>query len=393
MTVLSRTGSNSFFFRHFHAIFLFLCWTIVQAVLYYNYGIATDLEAAKYIHEAHNILETGTVTTPNFWLYSTQIFLISAAIKLNTGLFSVYLVQLFFNALATWTLYKFIRRTSNKTTGFLLALVFIFNIPLQTFNSFLQTESLFYSLTILFSCYLLSLQQFTVKNAVLVLLFLFLISFTRPTGVLFIACSSLYLFFRFARALSTLAKIAITIATCIGFFFALNAALGIGGDLDFMLPFRDERIICGVPTLPYFRDIKMSENPNSIYGLFYYITHNTDQFIRLAWLRTKAFFGLSRSYYSNGHNLYLYVYFFPFYLLVLLSIKKWIRQNKYLLLFCFSIIAINWCTVIMSCDDWHNRFFLSVVPYIYILAAPAVQTIADKFKPDDNKRNIQARTI
>jgi hypothetical protein len=361
----------------------------VQSLLLYHHGIVTEFEATKYIAEAGNIIEKGTVSSPNFWLYSTQIFLIAAAKKLHAGFISVAFIQWIFNAFATWALYRFSARITSKITGFLITLLFIFNIPLQTFNFFLQTESLFYSFTILFSCYLLGLQKLTRKNSLYILLFLILISFTRPTGLLWVPSTFLFLFFRFFRNFPFVLKIGITVIASIGFLFFLNQALGSGGELDFMLPFRDERIICGVPTLPHFIDIKISDNPNSLQGLLYYITHNFEQFSRLAWLRSKAFFGLYRSYYSNGHNVYLILYFYPLYILVLLSLRKGFAQNKHLLLYCFSLIFLTWTTVILTCDDWHNRFFLSIVPYIYILSAPTLKNITDKIKNNASKRNIQ----
>lgn len=370
-------------------IILAFCWLSVQGILFYQYGIQTDFEARKYIEQADILINTGTVSSPNFWLYSTQIFLIAAAKKIQAGLISVVIIQWLFNLLTTWCLYKFTVRISGKITGLIITLLFIFNFPLQTFNSFLQTESLFHSLTILFSCYLLSLSRLTWRNFTYIFLFLALISFTRPTGLLWFPCSFLYLFFRFFRGFSFLVKIGITVAASVGFLFFLNSALGSGGELDFMLPFRDERIICGVPTLPYFTDIKISDNPNSVFGLLYYITHNFDQFARLAWLRSKAFFGLYRSYYSSGHNIYLAAYFFPMYLLALFSLRKWISHNKHLLLYCLSLIGITWISVIITCDDWHNRFFLSVVPYIYILSIPAVKSITGKL----SKQHVQSRDI
>ncbi|HEY6504949.1 MAG TPA: hypothetical protein VIZ28_13315 [Chitinophagaceae bacterium] len=369
---------------------LALGWLLVQFILFYQHGIQTDFEARKYIEQADILIATGSVSSPNFWLYSVQILLIAAAKKLQAGLFSVVIVQWIFSFIATWVLYKFSTRIANKTTGLIIALLFIFNFPLQTFNSFLQTESLFYSFTIIFSCYLLSLQKLTPGNFVTILLFLILIGFTRPTGLLWVPCTFLYLFFRFFRAFSFLLKAGITILAAVAFLFFLNSALGSGGELDFMLPFRDERIICGVPTLSHFVDIKTSDNPNSVFGMIYYITHNFDQFVRLAWLRSKAFFGLYRSYYSNGHNLYLGLYFFPMYLLAVLSLRKWISHNKHLLLYCFTLILITWLSVILTCDDWHNRFFLSVVPYIYILAIPAVRNLTDKIKSNLSKQDVQA---
>jgi 4-amino-4-deoxy-L-arabinose transferase-like glycosyltransferase len=389
---MNRTG-YSFFPRHWHSLALGISWLLVQSILFYQYGIHTEMEAAKYIHEARLLLNEGRVSSSNYWLYTCQILLIAAAIKLNTGFFSVYLVQLLFNALATAAFYRLLVKIGNRQTAFVLTLFLIGCIPMQTFNSFLQTESLFYSFTILFSCYLLGIQKLTVRTSLLVFLFLVLVCITRPTGLLFVPGCFLYLFFKFARVLSTIVKLGITTAGSVLFLFILNVALGSGGELDFMLPYRDERIICGVPTLPQFREIEVADNPNSVYGMLYYITNNFDQFTRLAWLRTKAFFGLVRPYYSQGHNIYLFLFFFPFYLLVLFSLRKWLKRNKYVLLYCLVVIMITWLTVILTCDDWHNRFFLSVVPYIYILSVPMVQAIMEKLTPNDSKRSIQTGTI
>jgi hypothetical protein len=362
----------------------------MQVLIFFHFGIETGFEARKYIEQAQVLLNTGKVSTPNFWLYSTEIFLIAAAIKLKTGFVSVVIVQLLFNALATFSLYKFCRAISNGTTALVVVLLFIFNFPLQTFNSYLQTESLFYSFTVLFSCYLLQLKHLTFKNALVILLFLLLISFTRPIGLLFIPPTFLYLFFRFFKGLFVWLKICITGIVTICFLVVLNSALGSGGELDFMLPFRDERIICGVPTLPHFVNIKTSDNPNSVFGLLYYIIHNPEQFLHMAWDRSKAFFGLFRSYYSFGHNLYLGIYFFPLYILGFFSLKKWLQKNSWLLLYCIAVITVNWITVILTCDDWHNRFFLSVAPYIYILAIPRLQKLTNKLRMNGTRQTHQS---
>lgn len=372
--------NQSFLYRHYDAVILFLCWALVQFSLLYQYGIATDMEAHKYITEAKNIISNGTVSTPNFWLYSVQIFLIAGALKLKTGFVSVYIIQLVFNGLATWSLYRYIRHISDKLSGIIITLFFIFNFPFQTFNSFLQTESLFYSFTILFSCYLFRLSKFSVKSFFIIFLFLFMLCFTRPTGILFIPCAFLYLFFKFSQSLPAIQKVGITAAVAALFLFGLNKAIGSGGELDLLKPFLYEHIICGLPTLTDAADINAPDNFNSVQGLVYYITHNFEQFMSLAWLRTKAFFGLSRSYYSTGHNVYLYLYFFPFYLLGLLSIKSWFRKNKYVLLYCAMLGIVTWAMIILTCDDWHNRFFLTLVPYMYILSVPAVHQIVKQVK-------------
>jgi hypothetical protein len=77
------------------------------------------------------------------------------------------------------------------------------------------------------------------------------------------------------------------------FLFLLNIMTQSGGELDFMLPFRDERIICGVPTIAEI-PINTIDHGNSLEGILYYITHNTQQFIRLGWLQNHCLFWLNK---------------------------------------------------------------------------------------------------
>jgi hypothetical protein len=354
---------------------LILAWCVVQSLLFFKNGIFTEIEAHKYIEQANLLLNTGSVSTPNFWLYSVQIFLIATAIKLHAGFISVVLVQLFFNAVATYSLYKLLLKLSNSITAFCCLLLFICNIPFQTFNTFLYTESLFYSFIILMSCYILQLQKLTARHWFVILLWLLLICFTRPTGLLFIPAVCLYLFFKFYSTLHWSIKVGSTVLLTTLFVFVLNAALGSGGEFDFLLPFREEHIICGVPTVTQTGVTVAGEN--SISGILNYVAHHPGQFFYLAEKRTVAFFGLFRNYYSTGHNFYLALYFFPIYLLALLSLPGWWNKNKLVLLYCLAFIFITWGTVLLTCDDWHNRFFLTLVPFFYILSVPAFQKLID----------------
>jgi 4-amino-4-deoxy-L-arabinose transferase-like glycosyltransferase len=358
-------------------IILIAAWALMQAVILYTYGIVTVNEARKYIEQADLFSQTGAVSSPNMWMYSVQIFFIAAAKQLGTGYISVIMVQLLFNALATFSLYRLFEKLSNKKTAFIGTLLFILNYPLHTFNTFLYTESLFFSFTILLSCFILRLEKLSTSSLLKILLFLLLICFTRPSGLLFVPCVSLYLFFRFFKSYPLLLKAAAAVVVSIVFLFILNRALGSGGELDFLLPFREEHIICGVPTVT--NAAQGTHNNNSLWGIMLYIFDHPEQFARLAWLRTKAFFGLYRSYYSTGHNIYLVVYFFSLYLMVIISFREWVIKNKWLLMYCIAAILITWATAIFTCDDWHNRFFLSIAPYIHILCVPVLEKLAGFF--------------
>src|SRR5436190_6254001 len=132
-------------------ILLVLSWLIMQGLLFYKNGILTGFESGKYIEEAHNLINQGKLSSPNFWLYAVQIFLIAASLKLNAGFVLVVIVQLFVNALASFCFYKLSEKFSNQSTAFLCTLLLILNFPFQAFNTYLFTESLFYSFLIIFS--------------------------------------------------------------------------------------------------------------------------------------------------------------------------------------------------------------------------------------------------
>jgi hypothetical protein len=359
---------------------LFGCWAAVQAWLFWKNGIQTDLEAAKYIEQANVFLNTGSLSTSNFYFYSLQIFLILLVKKAGLPYLTVVIVQWLANLLATFCLFRLVEELANSNIAAFITACFILNIPIQTFNSFLQTDSLFYSITVIYTCFLFRLKELSLRNAMYVFLFLLLMLFTRPNGIFWWPATALYLFFRFFRHIRPALKLTITAASGIIVLFLLNRIMGSGGELDFMLPFRDERIICGVPTIEGFKDIKMSGNPNSIAGIVYYISHNFEQFSRLALRKTVAFFGLYRSYFSIFHNIQLLITIVPFYFFALFSIRHWFRKSPAVLLFCLFLIFITWLSVIFSCDDWHNRFFLSINLYFYILSVPALIFLEKKWQ-------------
>ena len=353
-------------------------WIIIQTILLFHFGIETDGESIKYIREANSLINTGKLSSPNFWMYITQISLIYVAIKFQIGFWLVVAVQLVFNFFATLSIYRVSTMFSNRIVGLVVAAWFLLNLPFQQFNSFLQTDSLFYSFTIIFSCYLFQLKRLSIKEISIIILSLVIISFTRPTGIYFFAATFLYLYFRFLTGISLFYKIPILLIIITTFIFFINIAIGSGGELDFMLTARNEHIICGVATKAVAVPIAEIEKGNSLYGLFYYIIHNFAQFSRLAFERTVAFFGLIRTHYSSVHQVYLVLLFFPAYIFTMFSLKYWVKNDPYILLYIFVLIFLTWLTVVLSCDDWHNRFFLTISPYLYILAIPFIKKILPK---------------
>ena len=152
----------------------------------------------------------------------------------------------------------------------------------------------------------------------------------------------------------------------------LNFALNSGGEFDFLLPYLDERIICGVPTIQHQHVIYVPVEKNSVQGLFYIITHHSSLFFRLATRRLMAFFGVVRPFFSLSHNLFIAAYFYSTYVFVIAGFKKMVSfflpQAAYFLTVIFFMVV----TVMLSCDEWHNRFILGVLPFFLLLASGAL---------------------
>jgi hypothetical protein len=353
------------------AYYLLFLWIVVQSFLIWQYGIVTGLEATKYIDEANHFLQFGYFNTNNHYLYSTEIFLIAAVIKLHLGYTVIVVVQLLLNLFATILFYR-LAISFLKTPFFatMATFFFIVNIPYQVYNSFLFTESIFYSLTIIYSSYVLQLKILTIKNSLFILLLLVLLSVTRPTGILFFVGTAIYIFFRFLNKWNLFYKMLIVSFSIFIFLIIVNAMLEVGGSLDFMLPFKKENIICGVNTVSN-ADIKTFEKGNSLQGILYYIFNNQEQFLRLAKLKTLSFFGMLRTYYSLFHNVFLVLFFYPFYLLSFIGTWKKIKLKDKRVSYLVSIILLYWVTTLLTCDDWHNRFILTVSPFLFLLGFAA----------------------
>jgi hypothetical protein len=369
-TILSRL-------RNYKAeTILLLVWLSINLCILAFRGIYLQGESAKYIHQAHLLLETGRVETPNFWLYFLQIALIACCIKMHLGFYFVVILQLLLNLTAMLGFYRTTAALfQNKNTAMASTLLLICNYPYQEFNSFLYTESFFYSLTLILGCYLIRIKTPTTRNLTLTILLATLLCFTRPTGLLFLPPTFFYLLLVCFKNKNAFPGTALLAALTIGFLLLLDKALNGGGELDLMLPFRDEQIICGVPTLQGPVPIRTTANGNSLYGLLYYILHNPAQFIRLAVLKTLAFFGLWRSYYSTGHNAYLIIYFQSIHLAALAGIGYMFKRFTAAFWLSIGFITLTWLTVMLTCDDWHNRFYLAISPFIILLAMPAIQRL------------------
>lgn len=346
-------------------------WAVVQVVIYWQKGIVTDYEAEKYISQAHLVLQYGVPESRNYYLYFTEISLIVFCLKFHLSFAFIVVIQMLVNFFATFMFLKLsLKFLYDQKLALLCTAFFILNFQYQQYNTFLFTESIFYSMAVICTSYFLRLSAYKPRQIIALVFLLALLCITRPTGILFVAATIIYHSVYFLKSFTFLKRLFIIAAASMVFLFLFNIILGIGGTLDFMLPFRNENIICGVDTTAG-SGIQTMENGNSIGGLLYYIFHNPIHFLRLAWLRSVAFFGMLRSYFSLLHNVYLAVFFYPIFIFAVAGIWKRYKAKDRLSGFLVLIISLFWITTMLTCDDWHNRFILTISPFMILLAFAA----------------------
>lgn len=355
---------------------LIAVWCLVQgAMLYYN-GIYVEGEALRIIREANYLHEGQPFSSPIYFTYLTEILL--THLSMHAGGYALnIIVHLIFNLTACFMFFNFLKNRLSPSLAFLGTLLLIFCIPYQLYNTFLYTESIFFSLSIVYACLLLSNNKRSGGRLAITLLVLILLCLTRPSGFFFVLATIAFGFYR-ARSVNFLVRLLLFIIPLTITIIIINYGMQTGGGIDIVEPFLREHIICDQPLQQNKLDINLNENPNSISGLWYYITHNFGHFSKLALNKTIAFFGLIRPWYSTTHNVLLCLFFYPLMFGILYRIIR--RRFSDMLLFTLMLTIIFWLFVILSCDEWHNRFFLTLTPFL-------IGCMMEIFKP--GKQNHQ----
>ncbi|GGB15369.1 hypothetical protein [Puia dinghuensis] len=346
-------------------------WLLVNGLFLLKNGIVTTGEAAKYIWQAQVLTGTHHFETPNFVFYSVIILLISACLKFHLSFAWIVAIQGGFALAATLYFHKTALQLLRSPGAALIATsLLILSFPYQAFNTFLQTESLFQSLSLLLVCRLIRQTAWSGRFIITLIFGLIFLSLLRPTGLLYWPLAGIYVFGFVLAKKSTATKLITASVAALVLVYVIDLAMNSGGELDFTRPFRQEHIICGVPTLLTPTTITPAvSSGNQLSALITWLYHHPGRFFRLAGLKTLSFWGMYRSYYSLPHNLYLIAYFCPISILALMAIPSWRRNGLLPFFYLATPVLITWLTVVFTCDDWSNRFFLSISPFLILLGA------------------------
>ncbi len=361
-------------FLKYGKLCIWILWLISTFIYLCIHGVVTDLEAAKYIDEAHLYISKGAFSAPRFYFYSATIFIIAFAIKIKIGLFGAFVIQALINLFAFLIFHKALTKIFlSSFTPILIIFYLLAFSPYQSWIVFLYTESVFFSAILILISVLILYKPHNLKNISLIITTLLFALISRPLGILLGIGVYLYFFYNADKKWKAVIASGSVILIALGYFF-INTVFSSIHDWHITQAFEEESIICDLPAAQPYQKLDITATGSPIYQLWYYTTQNFYHFLKFAGIKIQYFFLMTRNYYSNTHNYFLLLNVIPVYLLALWSffIKRH-YFSKGIIVFLVSSILIYALAIIFQCDDYHNRFILSIYPLFVLFAACSVE--------------------
>jgi len=355
-------------------------WLFFQLLWFAKFGLVFQLEAIKYLREAGYVLEHHQLSEFRYLFYLTTITIIAFSSLIGIGKYGALFIIMGINLWAYVYFFRALRRFFSST---LLAISVVFLLlsfwPFQSWSLFLFTECLFYSLVMVLLGHLLSFRSLSLRFLAICSIILFLLVISRPLGILFIPPVLLFVFFHLSKK-----QRLYFLAAGLGFLVLLNFVIQVvfttTSDWNMTRALTEDSIICDIPRNDSSGSLDLSNHPNQFYQLLYYVTHNFSHFAGLALVRLKYFFGMVRDYYSFSHNALLVGYLILFYGSIIVRFRRIAGSlSRSILAFIFSSIAVFAATIALQCDDYHNRFFLTLTPMLALLTVVAWKPLIMRF--------------
>ena len=356
-------------FRDKDYLIVIIMWLLFESVWYYKFGFNFQLEAGKYIGEAKFILETHHFSQGRYLFYLSTILIIAISFLIKTGLHGAVIMIMLINLGCYLFFFKALKRIFHSRLPAFMVILFLFSFwPYQSWSLFLYTECLFYSLVMLLFSRLLLFKKMDIKFLSSVFVILFLVIISRPLGVLFVFPVLIFLYFHLNSKQKRYFYAGLILAILL-LGWIVQVVFTTTPDWNMQRAFLEENIICDMPVAVTNSSLEVSDHPNQLYRLFFYITHNFSHFIGLALTRLKYFFLLTRNYYSGMHNAYLLIILVLIYGCIIIGIKNILKTVSLpVLVFIFSSIFFFALAIAFQCDDYHNRFFLTLMPLLAVLS-------------------------
>lgn len=377
----------------YHRPLLLGAWLLVQAAFLAKFhGPHFANDSALYLEYAANVAAHGyyqpSAAVPgatarveggsnNFAYEHSQRYILypwfqSVWLRLHTGRWGIVLAQMALSGLAAAALYGAVRRLAGGRRGAAaVATGLLVGWPdVQQFNSYLLTESLFISLSVLSFWALVRVRGGGWRAGALLGALLVLAALARPNGFV-------------VGGAAALAGLAALYARRRPWFWA---AVGAGVlAVPLLLRALDRQLVTYFIVETYQRGELMYGSPvwalhpaaplllppagtGQVARVLYFAAHNPGFLARLMAGKLFVFFGSIKPYYSLGHRLTSVLVLWPLYALAVRGAGRrdvWAPARVFLA----AVPLLQAAVVMLTVDDYDVRFLAPVLPFVFALAA------------------------
>lgn len=352
------------FFIYF--LFMFVCYfgsNYFFFVREMEFGYLTGGDSKRYIIGSEKILN---LEFPDRKSYLGYMLYIAFFKFFNLNLTYVVYSQIFLTFLSSICIYKISIKLSSRVGGIFCLSLYLFYFPIQVWNFYILTETLFICSIIFLLFFLIFFQKKYIP--IIIFLFIFAVSI-RPHGIILIL-SFFMAFIIWAYLRNNLKLFWFSILTiCIlsyPTFLILNLYIA---DQNIEYQIANAGILWGYKELNNGLEFKMSDKSNGdIYSLLIFLKNNAYVFVNSFLKKIWYFLLRIRPHYSDFHNLYLIIFNIIYYPLAIYGFIK-LKSKKslgviliYILIICFTFTAG------LTFADWDSRFSLYIIPLFFILA-------------------------
>ncbi|UII26408.1 hypothetical protein LVD15_24435 [Fulvivirga maritima] len=371
--------------ERFHILLLSLGFLLVFIALFSQNGVKYVNDSHRYIEYAESLKSGFYIEAHNIWYFGYVIFIyVINLFTAHTNHLLIVLLQYLLCYFALIALYKAACLLfNNPVAGLFTGVLFLAQIEVVSWSSYLLCESLYVSLT----CFSLWAGVIWWRGKrgwkMLVLMsFLFLFTFiTKPTGLALFVGISFVLLREILLQLQSRWKRAVLLSVLLVLLLLLvNVMLA---TFTFTRDYQSGEIIFAVTTVPYQPSFKylvldvpehlniLPEHYPPLVRLTYFIATNFTYWLKISVVKAFYFLFHIRPYWSRWHNLYNLLLLIPIYFLTIKTLinRKWPVELR---LFCIVYIATHTTIVSMTTVDWDGRFLMPVLPVIFILASAQI---------------------
>ena len=367
-------------------IILYLLWIFLLLFIYFvgpyfiqgadfTDGYILGGDSSRFITAATEITK-GNFSNINYAsAYMGYDLFLALILFVQANLFSVVLLQIMMTGIAAYCLLKIGEILWSKNIGRLALMLFLFYIPIQIFNFYIVTESIYISLTII-GIYIL-IRNNKPYNLLIGCLILIYSSLVRPHGIVLIPLIFFYFFIlmvKFDKKILIIISLILFFIISVPLFFFIEYILTEHEVSRLLL--RGE-IIWSYSKIQPPNKMEFIKSQYVIYDIIQLIINYPFYFIELISKRFVWFILRVRPYYSDIHNAFLYIsatgaYFFC--IIGFLNKSKKLEIKIILLTF----ILLTTFTVILTWADWDSRFSLPILPFIFLFTSSGIFTFLKK---------------